>query len=66
MLNRFWLVLSCALVAASAPLAAATASQSGRPNVVVFITDDESWLERSIYGWSNLPTPNFDRVADVR
>jgi uncharacterized sulfatase len=34
-----------------------------RPNVLVFITDDESWLERSAYGWSNLPTPHFDRVA---
>ncbi|OAM87249.1 sulfatase [Termitidicoccus mucosus] len=33
------------------------------PNVIVFITDDESWLERSAYGWSNLPTPHFDRVA---
>lgn len=34
-----------------------------RPNILFFITDDESWLERSAYGWSNLPTPNFDRVA---
>jgi len=34
-----------------------------RPNVIIFITDDESWLERSVYGWSKLPTPNFDRVA---
>ncbi|MBI1355238.1 MAG: sulfatase-like hydrolase/transferase [Acidobacteria bacterium] len=34
-----------------------------KPNIVVFITDDESWLERSAYGWSHLPTPNFDRVA---
>ncbi|NQU43510.1 sulfatase-like hydrolase/transferase [bacterium] len=34
-----------------------------RPNIIFFITDDESWLERSIYGWSKLPTPNFDRVA---
>lgn len=36
---------------------------SSRPNILVFMTDDESWLERSAYGWSNLPTPNFDRVA---
>ena len=34
-----------------------------RPNVLFFITDDESWLERSAYGWSTLPTPHFDRVA---
>lgn len=35
-----------------------------RPNILFFITDDESWVERSVYGWSNLPTPNFDRVAE--
>ncbi|WP_161554832.1 sulfatase family protein [Ereboglobus luteus] len=42
---------------------AAAPPPSSRPNVVIFITDDESWLERSAYGWSNLPTPHFDRVA---
>ncbi len=46
-----------------AGLHAATTGAKVRPNVVVFITDDESWLERSAYGWSKLPTPNFDRVA---
>ena len=34
-----------------------------RPNILFFITDDESWLERSAYGWSKLPTPAFDSVA---
>jgi uncharacterized sulfatase len=34
-----------------------------RPNIVVFVTDDESWLERGIYGWSGLSTPHFERVA---
>jgi uncharacterized sulfatase len=33
------------------------------PNILFFLTDDESWLERSAYGWSKLPTPAFDRVA---
>lgn len=42
---------------------AAAVEAKARPNVVVFITDDESWLERSAYGWSKLPTPNFDRVV---
>ena len=36
---------------------------SSKPNILFFITDDESWLERSAYGWSTLPTPHFDRVA---
>jgi N-sulfoglucosamine sulfohydrolase len=34
-----------------------------QPNILYFMTDDESWLERSVYGWSTLPTPHFDRVA---
>ncbi len=34
-----------------------------RPNVLIFITDDESWLDRSSYGWSNLNTPNFDSLS---
>jgi uncharacterized sulfatase len=29
------------------------------------LTDDESWFERSIYGHSQLPTPNFDRIANA-
>lgn len=54
------------LVAALPSLAGAAGQPdqtSSRPNVVVFITDDESWLERSAYGWSKIPTPAFDRVA---
>ncbi len=34
-----------------------------RPNILIYITDDESWMERSAYGWSRVPTPHFDRVA---
>ena len=45
------------------PSPGVAAQPAPRPNVVIFITDDESWLERSIYGWSVIPTPNFDRVA---
>ena len=40
-----------------------TAAAAESPNILFFITDDESWLERSAYGWSKLPTPHFDRVA---
>jgi N-sulfoglucosamine sulfohydrolase len=53
------------LIACSA-LSAAAANESfvpKRPNFLVFITDDESALERGIYGWSGLKTPAFERVA---
>jgi len=51
------------LVFAIVNLMRVCASAADRPNVLFFITDDESWLERSAYGWSKLPTPHFDRVA---
>ena len=41
----------------------ASESDRQRPNVMIFITDDESWLDRSSYGWSNLNTPNFDSLS---
>ena len=40
------------------------AQKAERPNILFFITDDESRMERSAYGWSKLPTPAFDRVAE--
>lgn len=38
-------------------------AQAGKPNILIFITDDESWLELGAYGKSKIPTPNFDKVA---
>jgi N-sulfoglucosamine sulfohydrolase len=39
------------------------AGERARPNILLVITDDESWLEKSAYGWSKVSTPHFDRVA---
>ena len=55
-----WIVLALIAKLAAAPTPASTGN---RPNLLVFISDDESWLERSIYGWNRVPTPHFDRVA---
>ena len=41
----------------------AVIAQVNKPNILLFITDDESWFERSVYGESKLHTPNLDRVA---
>ena len=62
MISRLRL-FACLVSLSSASSLVATAAVATRPNVVVYLTDDESWLERSAYGWSNLPTPHFDRVA---
>jgi N-sulfoglucosamine sulfohydrolase len=44
---------------------AGSESEPTPPNILFFITDDESAVERSAYGWSKLPTPAFDRVAQA-
>lgn len=62
-LIKLTLALVATLVVAPLSLLHAASSPAPRPNVLIFLTDDESWLERSAYGWSKLPTPNFDRVA---
>lgn len=52
----YWLVLLC--LGLCAALAAAE-----RPNVVVFLTDDQGWGDLSINGNTNLATPNIDQLA---
>lgn len=54
------IIAAAAVITSEVPL---QAEPSGRPNILFFLTDDESWLERSAYGWSKLPTPAFDQVA---
>jgi arylsulfatase A-like enzyme len=44
----------------SLPLAA---SAESRPNVVIFLTDDQGWGDLSINGNTNLSTPNVDSLA---
>ena len=34
-----------------------------RPNIVVFLTDDQGWGDLSLHGNSQLATPNIDQLA---
>ena len=34
-----------------------------RPNILLFITDDQSWIHTSFAGEQAIETPGFDRVA---
>ncbi|MAY73557.1 MAG: sulfatase [Phycisphaerae bacterium] len=55
-----------ALIGVFVPCATALADQnepSKRPNILLVVTDDESWLERSAYGWTSIRTPHFDKLA---
>src|SRR6476659_96979 len=38
-------------------------SQDRKPNVVVFLSDDQGWGDLSIHGNKNLSTPNIDSLA---
>jgi uncharacterized sulfatase len=44
-------------------LAAAPASAVDHPPVVVFLADDLGWADCSIYGGTNIRTPNMTRIA---
>ncbi|MEM7811264.1 MAG: arylsulfatase [Planctomycetota bacterium] len=41
----------------------AIAADATRPNVVVFLTDDQGWGDLSVHGNTALDTPNIDRLA---
>ena len=45
-------------------LSCVAAAADTRPNLLLIVTDDESWFEHDIYGQSNLHTPNFNRIAE--
>jgi uncharacterized sulfatase len=55
------LVALLVFLIAGVPIEAA--ADPAPPNILFFITDDESAVERSAYGRSRLPTPAFERVA---
>jgi arylsulfatase A-like enzyme len=52
----WWLVLVCCIGCGSA------AKQ--RPNIVMFMTDDQAWHAMGAYGNPVLETPQMDRIAD--
>ena len=56
----FLLVLSVSLGTSCGPMAA-----SERPNVVIFLTDDQGTLDANCYGSSELYTPAMDELAST-
>ncbi len=55
--------LIVALAMSPAAIAAAAAG-SGRPDILVFLTDDQSQLDATPYGESVIRTPSMQRLAD--
>ena len=35
----------------------------GQPNIVVYLSDDHSQVDSSLYGSEHIPTPNFEKLA---
>lgn len=40
-----------------------SASAADRPDLVVFLSDDHTWRDSSVYGSPDIRTPNMDRLA---
>src|SRR5262245_4052076 len=52
-----------ALLVFIVPTLAGRSQDAARPNVVVFLSDDQGWGDLSIHGNTNLSTPNIDSLA---
>ncbi len=50
-------------IATAVPFKDILANKNNRPNVVIFLTDDQGWGDLSIHGNINLKTPNIDSLA---
>ena len=60
-LRQLFPLTSFALFALFTALASAAIPE--RPNILLVISDDQSWLHTSAYGFRGIRTPGFDRVA---
>lgn len=61
---RLYFILGCLLVIGCCHSAIhVLAAQPNRPNILVAVSDDQSFPHASAYGDSAIKTPNFDRVA---
>ena len=62
--RRDFLKSACvSVLAATLPLQVKAVNTNKRPNIVVFLTDDQGWGDLSIHGNVNIKTPNIDSLA---
>src|ERR1043165_5335742 len=52
-----------ALLLVSVSAVCSWCQEARKPNVVVFLSDDQGWGDLSIHGNTNLSTPNIDGLA---
>ena len=58
-----WILLVVSVPGARLSSGAARPATSDRPNILVCISDDQSWVHAGAYGNKQVKTPAFDRVA---
>ncbi len=57
-------ILLLFVLSAAHPLTSRATDHTSRPNIVVFLTDDHSLLDSSVYGSRDVRTPNMQRLAE--
>lgn len=45
------------------PVASLLAADAKKPNIIIFLADDEGWGETGAFGNKQIPTPNIDSIA---
>ena len=52
-------------VATTAAVGSAAKEEATRPDMVIFLSDDHTWRDSSVYGSPDIKTPNMQRLADA-
>ncbi|MEZ6086904.1 MAG: sulfatase-like hydrolase/transferase [Pirellulaceae bacterium] len=63
-LRTYWLIAVAFVVSAQAG-GRCCGAQAARPNMVIFLSDDHTWRDSSVYGSPDIETPNMQRLADA-